>query len=227
MSTPAACAPPDSNPKRPSNPIPAGACDCHFHVFDGPSDEVADRSYSASEAPLVAYKDVQKTLGIDRGIIVQPSIYGTDNETTLAALSDPNIEKAVVVVEPSAPLATLKTLSDRGAVGARVNLLFSGGLQFDDLTRFARQLAEVGWHLQILADVLGRDLVVTGEPEGSVLGAAAFAYHTLGMIDSFQDMLERNPIVRTVCPETKSHEFYQTQFDRYMHLYWKFQEEFD
>ena len=81
--------------------------------------------------------------------------------------------------------------------------------------------------LQILADILGRDLAVTGEPEGSVLGAAAFAYHTLGMIDSFQDMLERNPIVHTVCPGTKSHEFYQTQFERYMHLYWKFQEEFD
>jgi len=81
--------------------------------------------------------------------------------------------------------------------------------------------------LQILADILGRNLAVTGEPEGSVLGAAAFAYHTLGMIDSFQDMLERNPIVRTVCPESKSHEFYQAQFDRYMHLYWKFQEEFD
>jgi gluconokinase len=81
--------------------------------------------------------------------------------------------------------------------------------------------------LQILADILGRDLVVTGEPEGSPLGAAAFAYHTLGMIDSFQDMLERNPMVRTVCPETKSHEFYRTQFERYMHLYWKFQEEFD
>jgi sugar (pentulose or hexulose) kinase len=60
-----------------------------------------------------------------------------------------------------------------------------------------------------------------------VLGAAAFAYHTLGMIDSFEDMLERNPIVHTVCPETKSHQFYRTQFDRYMHLYWKFQEEFD
>ena len=40
--------------------------------------------------------------------------------------------------------------------------------------------------LQILSDILGRDLIVTGEPEGSVLGAAAFAYHTLGLIDSFR-----------------------------------------
>ena len=80
--------------------------------------------------------------------------------------------------------------------------------------------------LQILSDVLGRDLMVTAEPEGSVLGAAAFAYHTLGMIDSFEYLLERNPIMRTVRPEANAHEFYRGQFDRYMHLYWKFQNEF-
>ena len=80
--------------------------------------------------------------------------------------------------------------------------------------------------LQILADILGRDLMVTGEPEGSVLGAAAFAYHTLGLIDSFGYVLERNPVIQKVCPEAKAHEFYRTQFKRYMHLYWKFQEEF-
>ena len=81
--------------------------------------------------------------------------------------------------------------------------------------------------LQLLSDVLGRELTVTGEPEGSVLGAAAFAYHTLGMIDSFQCLLDRNPIIQKVRPEASTHEIYQTQFDRYMHLYWKFQKEFD
>ena len=80
--------------------------------------------------------------------------------------------------------------------------------------------------LQILSDILGRELMVTGEPEGSVLGAAAFAYHTLGVIDSFRYLVDRNPIIQKVRPEATAHEFYQTQFDRYMHLYWKFQKEF-
>jgi gluconokinase len=62
--------------------------------------------------------------------------------------------------------------------------------------------------LQILSDILGRDLLVSGEPEGSVLGAAAFAYHTLGMIDSFEYLLERNPIIRKVRPDVNAHEFY-------------------
>jgi gluconokinase len=80
--------------------------------------------------------------------------------------------------------------------------------------------------LQILSDVLGRELMVAAEPEGSVLGAAAFAYHSLGMIDSFQYLLEKNPIVKKVGPVTNTHEFYQIQFNKYMHLYWKFEKEF-
>ncbi len=80
--------------------------------------------------------------------------------------------------------------------------------------------------LQILSDVLGRELMVTAEPEGSVLGAAAFAYHNLGMIDSFNFLLEKNPIVQKVRPEASAHEFYQIQFEKYMHLYWKLEKEF-
>ena len=80
--------------------------------------------------------------------------------------------------------------------------------------------------LQILSDVLGRELMLTAEPEGSVLGAAAFAYHTLGMIDSFRCLLERNPIIQKVRPEANLHAFYQTLFDKYMHFYWKFAKEF-
>ncbi|MGD8649791.1 MAG: gluconokinase [Desulfobacterales bacterium] len=80
--------------------------------------------------------------------------------------------------------------------------------------------------LQILSDVLGRELMVAAEPEGSVLGAAAFAYHTLGMIDSFKYLLEKNPITQKVRPKANAHEFYRYQFDKYMHLYWKFEKEF-
>ena len=68
--------------------------------------------------------------------------------------------------------------------------------------------------------------MVTGEPEGSVLGATAFAYHTLGLIDSFQYLLEKNPIIRKVHPDADANKYYSAQFERYMHLYWKFQEEF-
>jgi hypothetical protein len=46
------------------------------------------------------------------------------------------------------------------------------------------------------------------------------------MIDSYRYLLEKNPIVQKVRPEASAHEFYQIQFDKYMHLYWKFEKEF-
>ena len=67
-------APPDPNPRTPKNQIPKGACDCHFHVFDGPSRQISERSYSAPAAALDDYRIVQTALGLDRSVIVQPSI---------------------------------------------------------------------------------------------------------------------------------------------------------
>jgi gluconokinase len=81
--------------------------------------------------------------------------------------------------------------------------------------------------LQILSNVLGRDLLVLENPEGSVLGAAAFAYHTLGMLDSFTSLLDKNPVSKTIHPEPELHQFYTHEFERYMRIYWKMREEFE
>ena len=145
--------PPDPNPKTPKSRIPAGACDCHFHVFDGPSPQIAQRSYTATPAPLSAYKAVQSALGTDRAIIVQPSIYGTNNQTTLQSLPKDGSMKAIVVVDDTADIEELKSLADQGAVGVRVNMLFSSDARLENLSNLARKMAELDWHLQVLADV--------------------------------------------------------------------------
>lgn len=80
--------------------------------------------------------------------------------------------------------------------------------------------------MQILANVMGRELVVGSEPEASVLGATALAGHALGLIDAFQCLQEKNPAARIIRPEEKMHQFYTEQFKRYLHLYWKLQDEF-
>lgn len=145
--------PADPKPRKPRNPIPAGACDCHFHVFDGPSPQIAGRSYSAPSAPLSAYKSMQATLGLDRAIIVQPSIYGSDNRTTLQSLPGDGSMKAIVVLNNQTTRDELRKMDKDGAVGARVNMLFSSGMRTDNVAHLARILADFGWHLQILADV--------------------------------------------------------------------------
>ncbi|MEM9270021.1 MAG: amidohydrolase family protein, partial [Pseudomonadota bacterium] len=153
MTSPPFVTPPDPNPKTPKYSIPAGACDCHFHVFDGPSPPIASRSYSAHAAPLSAYRSVQKTLGLDRSVIVQPSIYGTDNRTTMNAVSQDGSMKAIVVVGDQTRKEDLKALAARGAVGARLNLMFSQAARVEMLFSLTSAMADLGWHIQILADV--------------------------------------------------------------------------
>ena len=153
MTDPPLCAPPLPDTRPPKNPIPPGACDSHFHVFDKPSPQVADRSYTAPPAPLAAYRNVQHTLGLDRSVIVQPSVYGTDNRTTLQSLPTDGSMKAIVVVDDDTKSDELKALAARGAVGARANLMFQSGAQTENLTALTGSMADLGWHLQVLADV--------------------------------------------------------------------------
>ena len=153
MSEPPLCAAPDPNPKTPHNLVPAGACDCHFHVFDAPSPQVAERSYTAPTATLAAFQQMQSTLGTQRSVIVQPSIYGTDNRTTLQAMPDDGSMRAIVVVDDDAPLSQLKAYADQGAVGVRVNMLFSSNARLAELSKLAAHVADLGWHVQVLADV--------------------------------------------------------------------------
>jgi gluconokinase len=80
--------------------------------------------------------------------------------------------------------------------------------------------------LQILADVMGRELLVSAEPEGSVLGAAALALRTLGMMDSFQGLLDKNPVQQTIGPRAEVHRFYASAFQRFLELYWKLRPEY-
>ena len=147
------CDAPQAVTKRPKNTLPAGACDCHFHIFDAPSQQVAARSYTAARASLADYKHLQHILGIERSVIVQPSIYGSDNQTTLSVCqSDPHM-KAVIVVDEAISDASLRAYADADVVGCRVNLLFSSGVDSGQLKEFAYRIADYGWHLQILADI--------------------------------------------------------------------------
>lgn len=74
----------------PNRRVPAGACDCHFHVFDsGTAYPLAQvRSYTPTPAPLTAYRAMARTLGLERAVLVHPSVYGRDHtsfEDTLRA----------------------------------------------------------------------------------------------------------------------------------------------
>ena len=150
------CAGAAPNPRPPRFPVPADACDCHAHVF-GPVSRypyVPQRTYTPPDAPLSAYRRMLDTLGIDRGILVQPSVYGTDNRATLDALAAAGANfRGVVVVDEDVPHGELERMHAIGVRGVRLNLLFKSGIEVSDVRRLASRIAPFGWHLQMLIDV--------------------------------------------------------------------------
>jgi predicted TIM-barrel fold metal-dependent hydrolase len=70
--------------------LPEGACDCHTHVFLDESQYpyAASRRYTPPPASVEALAALHDGLGIQRVVIVQPSVYASDNSATLQALAD-------------------------------------------------------------------------------------------------------------------------------------------
>ena len=65
--------------------VPAGACDCHTHIHGDPArfPFFAGRVYTPEVALPAAMAALHRALGIQRVVIVTPSVYGTDNSATL------------------------------------------------------------------------------------------------------------------------------------------------
>ncbi len=150
---PPLCRGPDSIVNVPDFVLPDKSCDCHFHIFDEPSPQVFPRTYTAPVSPLKDLVNLHGALGITRSIVVQPSVYGTDNRTTLSAVTSTSATKAIAVVEDRVSFTELTELSEAGVVGCRVNLLFQSNAAPINLRALSRKISEVDWHLQILADV--------------------------------------------------------------------------
>jgi len=145
--------------KRPRQPLPANAADCHMHVF-GPFDRyplAAERSYNVDEAPLAAHEAMKRDVGLTRTVLVQASGYGTDNRSLIAALDELGPRgRGVVVVDADVSERELAALHEHGSRGVRLNLVTLKGRYGGDipglLDVFARRIKDLGWHLQLFAD---------------------------------------------------------------------------
>ena len=153
------CAAPNPDPGSPKVAVPPNACDCHAHIF-GPVEQyplIPGRTYTPPPASIQAYQRMLSALGLDRAVIVQPSVYGTDNRCTYDAVAASGGRwRGIAVVSPGTNTHDLQRLHDAGFRGVRINLLFKGGLAMEILEQVARLIAPLGWHLQLLID--GRDL---------------------------------------------------------------------
>lgn len=140
------------HPSRPSLVVPKGACDCHAHIFGKPDlyPFYDDRSYTPPPALLPQYLAMLATLGFERAVIVQPSVYGYDNRCILDAVEQMGLERAraVVAVPPGTTKAELAALRERGARSVR--FMRDGDQAFiDSLGAIARHAADLGMHIQL------------------------------------------------------------------------------
>jgi len=140
--------------------VPAGACDCHVHVFPDPARFPfwSGRVYTPPVATPDDLLALQNALHMDRVVIVTPSVYGTDNAATLYGIKalGPQRARGVAVIGPSTTPAELDAMDQAGIRGIRVNLE-TGGVT--DPAIAAKSLdAAVGrirdrptWHMQVYA----------------------------------------------------------------------------
>ncbi|NLS06079.1 amidohydrolase family protein [Rhizobium sp. P32RR-XVIII] len=142
---------PDPNTRTPRLRLPAQACDCHAHIF-GPQDRYGydpNRSYTPPDASLEEYLALLDTLGIERGVLVQPSVYGTDNAAMLDGLERTRARlRGVAVIEPDIAHSELERMHDLGIRGCRLNLYYEHGNVDDLAPALAERIAAFGWHLQ-------------------------------------------------------------------------------
>jgi 2-pyrone-4,6-dicarboxylate lactonase len=86
------CYPPDPNTRRPKFAPPADSCDTHFHIFGPPETFpfLSTHEYTPPAAPLEHYRKMIDIIGIERAVVVQPSVHGLDNSATLDAIKNSN-----------------------------------------------------------------------------------------------------------------------------------------
>ncbi len=143
-------------PHAPREPLPEGACDCHFHVFEDPARHPFGpaRGYTPSIATWADYRSMADTLGLDRAVLVHPSVYGADHASFEDLLrAEPQRLRGVAVARADTPDADIARWHALGARGTRFNVLSRGGADLASLPVVADKVRPFGWHLQLLIDV--------------------------------------------------------------------------
>jgi predicted TIM-barrel fold metal-dependent hydrolase len=136
--------------------IPAGACDCHVHVFGDPAKFpfAANRVYTPPEASITMLSDLHQALRMQRVVIVQPSVYGTDNSCTLDAVRRIGAgARAVAVIDQTTSREDLVRMDAAGVRGVRLNLE-TGGTSDPSVARTilasaVEKITPFNWHVQL------------------------------------------------------------------------------
>lgn len=151
------CAAADPAPRAPRLSPPQDTCDCHYHTF-GPAVDypyAEGRHYTPPDASKQDYTHLQKTLGMSRAVVVQPSVYGFDNRVTLEAIKAGGANfRGIAVIDPDTISdAELREMDEIGVRGVRVNQAYDDHLDVDYLRKVVTKIQPLGWHIQLFVDI--------------------------------------------------------------------------
>lgn len=132
------------------------ACDCHIHVF-GPATKypyVEGPTYTPPDALPEDGLTMLRTLGMERVVLVQPSIYGTDNSRMLDAMATfGEMARGAAVVGDDVGKAELERLHAGGVRGLRLNVASVDRGDLEELARriihLAGRICDFNWHLEL------------------------------------------------------------------------------
>ncbi len=96
----------------------------------------------------------RKSLGLAHSVLVQASVYGSDNRLLCNVLErEQGGSRGVAVIDPSYSYSRLKEMHALGVRAVRLNLetfgLADPGRATMQLSSMAEQVAPLGWHIQI------------------------------------------------------------------------------
>jgi predicted TIM-barrel fold metal-dependent hydrolase len=149
---------------QPSTPVnfdvPAGACDCHTHIHGDPEKFpfFPGRVYTPELASPEEMAALHKALRIERVVIVTPSVYGTDNSTTLFGMKARGATaRGVAVIDDKTSESDLDAMGQAGIRGVRLNLA-TGGVSDPAVgrPRFQAAIERVknrNWHIQLFTSL--------------------------------------------------------------------------
>jgi predicted TIM-barrel fold metal-dependent hydrolase len=150
---------PNSAPKWILNRIPKGSWDSHMHVIGDLTQYPTSKSavYTPSPHSTIQALSFERSVGVEKMVLVQPSIYEDDNSCLLDTLRFLGTDRSRGVVYfdvDKIDFAQLETWHRLGVRGVRINLksverVISDSDFAEELQRYADAIRPFNWVLQL------------------------------------------------------------------------------
>ena len=136
--------------------MPKDACDAHTHIFGDPArfPLTSSRVYTPELASIPKMRALHKALHTERVVIVNPSVYGTDNSCSLDAIKrlGPGA-RGVAVIDDKTSSSALDEMYRDGMRAIRINLETTGqsdpALARRSFQTSIERVKNSKWHVQL------------------------------------------------------------------------------